>query len=485
MVLMPLVDKRPVSLPPRESQITKDTPTGEQENNEELILVLDEKTHNNSFAIIDDYKSEKNEENGNMVENKGENGENKGENGENKENGESNGENGESKENINKTERKMGGLSKSLSFGFNIEIINDLLKKKEEIPDIILISVDEFNEKYKRRELSFPTQTNREKNLEELLLTERTYVRKLNICQEIHQKYMSHLSKYGKIPIKEDDINMIFGNIKDIISINTLLLDDIEKRFDAWDRNKTVGDIIKKFCPFLRMYTTYTTNFNKAMTLLNQTQSNSMGFINVLDYLRDLPLCENLELGSFLILPVQRIPRYVLLLTDLISNTANTHEDYSLLNESLTLMKTVADELDYAIQDEENRNKCFEIQKLLGNSIQIVEAYRRLIHEGELYKQCRKDRKLRKFWLFNDMMICGFFQPTLLRYQHRKIELSTLAISDIPDDPEKNILNAIEISDYSKSFLVYTKTFDEKVNWLVILQNSIVEYKKKEENLDH
>jgi len=231
------------------------------------------------------------------------------------------------------------------------------------------------------------------------------------------------------------------------------------------------------------MYTTYTTNFNKAMTLLNQTQSNSMGFINVLDYLRDLPLCENLELGSFLILPVQRIPRYVLLLTDLISNTANTHEDYSLLNESLTLMKTVADELDYAIQDEENRNKCFEIQKLLGNSIQIVEAYRRLIHEGELYKQCRKDRKLRKFWLFNDMMICGFFQPTLLRYQHRKIELSTLAISDIPDDPEKNILNAIEISDYSKSFLVYTKTFDEKVNWLVILQNSIVEYKKKKKTL--
>jgi len=143
-------------------------------------------------------------------------------------------------------------------------------------------------------------------------------------------------------------------------------------------------------------------------------------------------------------------------------------------------MKIVAEQLDDAIQDQDNRNKCYEIQKELGNSFQIVEAHRRFIFEGELIKQCRKERKNRKFWIFNDIIIYGFYQPAILRYVlSRKLEMSALVISDIPDDPQNKIVNAIELNESSKSFLVFCKTFEDKVNWLVMLQNAIIENKQK------
>jgi len=59
--------------------------------------------------------------------------------------------------------------------------------------------------------------------------------------------------------------------------------------------------------------------------------------------------------------------------------------------------------------------------------------------------------------------------------------MSALVISDIPDDPQNKIVNAIELNESSKSFLVFCKTFEDKVNWLVMLQNAIIENKQKKE----
>jgi hypothetical protein len=51
----------------------------------------------------------------------------------------------------------------------------------------------------------------------------------------------------------------------------------------------------------------------------------------------------NAMLDSLLIAPVQRIPRYILLLRDLIKSTAVDHPDYKNLCASLALMQEVAD----------------------------------------------------------------------------------------------------------------------------------------------
>ncbi len=54
---------------------------------------------------------------------------------------------------------------------------------------------------------------------------------------------------------------------------------------------------------------------------------------------------EGRTIRSFLILPIQRIPRYNLLLEDLIKHTPEQHVDYGLLVQASEKMKAVANDL--------------------------------------------------------------------------------------------------------------------------------------------
>jgi len=149
-------------------------------------------------------------------------------------------------------------------------------------------------------------------------------------------------------------------------------------------------------------------------------------------------------------------------------------------------MKEVADNLNFAIQDHENRSKCIEIQRDLSDSIQIVDAHRRFIYEGDLLKQCRKEKKVRKFWLFNDMIVYGFPQPGIgvgKYFISRKLDLSNLSVLDISDNDSQDIKYAIQLSESSKSFLVFGSNQEDKAKWLEQLTNTLSDYKLKEQTL--
>jgi hypothetical protein len=51
--------------------------------------------------------------------------------------------------------------------------------------------------------------------------------------------------------------------------------------------------------------------------------------------------CHGLDLRSYLIQPVQRVPRYKLLLTELLKHTRDTHPDWSNLSAALTEVRCV------------------------------------------------------------------------------------------------------------------------------------------------
>lgn len=65
-------------------------------------------------------------------------------------------------------------------------------------------------------------------------------------------------------------------------------------------------------------YTTYISGYDKCVRLLGQMRK-SRKFTKFLDETRTDPECKGLDLMSFLIMPIQRIPRYELLLRELIS----------------------------------------------------------------------------------------------------------------------------------------------------------------------
>ncbi len=129
-----------------------------------------------------------------------------------------------------------------------------------------------------------------------------------------------------------------------------------------------------------------------------------------------------------LIVPIQRVPRYRLLLTELIVHTEEEEEEHSILNAALKQIEAVAHHINEQIREHENMQRMIRIQRSLaqGNP-KIITPGRRFIKgnrqlliilqhfsspfllslEGSLRKVSADGESAhnRYFILFNDMLL--------------------------------------------------------------------------------
>lgn len=81
-----------------------------------------------------------------------------------------------------------------------------------------------------------------------------------------------------------------------------------------------------------------------------------------------------------LIVPIQRVPRYRLLLTELIVHTEEQEEEHTILNAALKQIEAVAHHINEQIREHENMQRMIRIQRSLaqGNP-KIISPGRRFI----------------------------------------------------------------------------------------------------------
>ena len=75
------------------------------------------------------------------------------------------------------------------------------------------------------------------------------------------------------------------------------------------------------------------------------------------------------SLPNILIMPVQRLPRFILLLKTLSEKTVTSHPDFSYIQVSLSLLSSLVESVDETIKQEENLQKIYSIQKRLGVTV--------------------------------------------------------------------------------------------------------------------
>jgi len=160
----------------------------------------------------------------------------------------------------------------------------------------------------------------------EILSTEQTYVDSLEILVSCFLKPLRILGY-----ISADNLALIFGNVEDILAKNTELLSLVRARVENWSTESIIGDIFtQNTSKLLLPHKAYVTGFTKANEILNSLKTgsgNNTNEINIfLSVVNTLPQCGQ-QLANLLIMPVQRIPRYVLLLSDLQKRTSPTHAD--------------------------------------------------------------------------------------------------------------------------------------------------------------
>ena len=118
------------------------------------------------------------------------------------------------------------------------------------------------------------------------------------------------------------------------------------------------------------------------------------------------------SLESFLILPVQRIPRYSLLLGAILKFTPEDHPDVGNLTEAVAKLRSVADHLNQGVSNEEFIAKIFQIQKRFeifnsnSSDQSIIAPHRKFMHEGRCQlENAANGPKEIYFYLFNDIFI--------------------------------------------------------------------------------
>lgn len=106
-----------------------------------------------------------------------------------------------------------------------------------------------------------------------------------------------------------------------------------------------IGDIMVKNAPFLKMYTEYVKNFDTAMNTINTLYAKNSKFAAIVEeihvsffyhnvqpliivvYLQSMVECESLTLQHHMLGPIQRIPRYEMLLKDYIQKLPEDSPD--------------------------------------------------------------------------------------------------------------------------------------------------------------
>ncbi|KAJ2803329.1 hypothetical protein H4R20_002939 [Coemansia guatemalensis] len=323
----------------------------------------------------------------------------------------------------------------------------------------------------------------------EILCTERTYVEGLGLIEKLYIAPLLASAQQQSPILSRKDVRRLFANFPDIITLSRELLCQLDARLGPnadppWDPNTgRIGDIFMRIAPFLKMYSLYLRNFRSALSDISRWLGENHEFARFIQQASANPECRGLSLQSYLLLPVQRIPRYKLLLEDLLKHTPRTHVDHHSIGDALRTIEEVAEFVNENIEEHEMTLSIIEIQRTLGIRESLLVPGRRLVKMGTLTKICRKSHQQRSFYLFSDILLYSSGPAPLIDDQsgHRRVPLEDCKVMDVPDTGEW--LNQFTIISREKSFIVYTETAAEKLNWMAALSAAILEQRKARESL--
>jgi hypothetical protein len=138
---------------------------------------------------------------------------------------------------------------------------------------------------------------------------------------------------------------------------------------------------------FIKLYRHYVNSYDKIMAAVT-TCTRNPAFSRFVDGLLKKPEFKGLTLYAYLIMPVQRVPRYVLLLSDLLKNTPESNPDYEPIRTALDLVKAFADFINSSKAAAENREKLDLLRSRItdtdGVDLEALVKGRRVIKHGEL-----------------------------------------------------------------------------------------------------
>lgn len=131
------------------------------------------------------------------------------------------------------------------------------------------------------------------------------------------------------------------------------------------------GNIVLEFLPFFKLYFVYCNEFEEHRAFLERVKSTEeinefkscKGWFESIEH---TPTLKNMDLLSILVMPVQRLPKYILLFKDLLKHTEETHPDFENLKKCLQKFTDLNEENNRKMDRNIKNMKLFELQTVFG-----------------------------------------------------------------------------------------------------------------------
>lgn len=300
----------------------------------------------------------------------------------------------------------------------------------------------------------------REKAAREVLTTERSYFGALQVLSEV---FVIPLRESGIV--EEEVVNTIFLGLDSIIDYSKVLLIKIEKKFEAWSIHSELGDIFQSLDDMGDAYFGFINNYTHALEMVAKCSESNLKFANFIAEQEKVPACNMLALSSFLIMPVQRAPRYVMLMEQLAKYTPQDHMDYPAVINACSVLKKATLTINERKRDAENRSMVQSIYIRLEPTVDalmtgscVFHKEGQLEHEGEAYL----------FFLFN----CVLLKCQPKNGGSRLVVVENYTINEIcnatqlTDSPHFGLKNAIQIEHDSGRILLCAATPNSQREWM-------------------
>ncbi|CAD8114600.1 unnamed protein product [Paramecium sonneborni] len=231
----------------------------------------------------------------------------------------------------------------------------------------------------------------RKRVLHELFITEQSYCQALTT---LINTYLKPLREQNKL-ISSQIIQQIFSNVEAIQQLSVDVLEIFRKKLEQFTYYSLVADIqLQQHITFFKIYSSYLVNYQKAFGLQMKLKKENKQYKQFIDAIDKSNQGKTLE-TYFLILPVQRIPKYVLLFKDLLKNTPLDHPDYSNIKLVLDKFELVANQNNKSMDSLLKNQKLFDLQKQYGNFVKILEQNRQFLREESLHMYFTKGNSIK------------------------------------------------------------------------------------------
>ncbi|XP_046530350.1 epithelial cell-transforming sequence 2 oncogene-like isoform X7 [Equus quagga] len=342
------------------------------------------------------------------------------------------------------------------------------------------------------KKLQVDSAEKRTKVVRELLQSERRYVQMLEMLRDVYVTPLRAALSSNRAILSAANIQIIFSDILQILSLNRQFLDNLRDRLREWGPAHCVGEIFTKFGSQLNTYTNFFNNYPVVLKTIEKCREMMPAFRAFLKRRDKTVVTKMLSLPELLLYPSRRFEEYLNLLYALRLHTPAEHVDRGALTTAIDHIKKYKDYIDQMKQDINMKEQLSDIQRVIWGCPPLSEVNRYLIRvqdvaqlhccdeetssSSRLYEHTR-DLSL---FLFNDALLVSnrstshtpFERTSKSTHQFiASVALHRLLIEDISDT--KYIKNAFILQGPKCEWICATEGEDDKFLWLSVLQNAI------------